>query len=344
MESFEYAPWVVLFSILVFVILYGGCILGQQIMKLPETGKDSLILFSTERTFRSLSVCWDYVLLFTRLVSFGYLLAILIYGSLSYEYAINIWYSFRMWNCLFVELFFLFSLANSVFGLFLPEKLRCCLTNSAAPGYYGYAFFMQMLFVISGATSLFIAVVMFWLQDNSTSFLNLSFNVVPMIFMIVEVRCCLLFLQLTDIMTKLFSQTHTSYPSLLRCTWTSSTCGSTTTGSTSCTCTSTSSRFGSLSRWTGSTHSRTGACFVTHMLVLVRVHCSAAQTCLLPSPRRPMSLADGTSILAYFCIILLNFFSYALWWLFSELKVALHNYMDTRQHSAFIDDSVSSFL
>ena len=193
MESFEYAPWVVLFSILVFVILYGGCILGQQIMKLPETGKDSLILFSTERTFRSLSVCWDYVLLFTRLVSFGYLLAILIYGSLSYEYAINIWYSFRMWNCLFVELFFLFSLANSVFGLFLPEKLRCCLTNSAAPGYYGYAFFMQMLFVISGATSLFIAVVMFWLQDNSTSFLNLSFNVVPMIFMIVEVRCCCFF-------------------------------------------------------------------------------------------------------------------------------------------------------
>ena len=57
-----------------------------------------------------------------------------------------------------------------------------------------------------------------------------------------------------------------------------------------------------------------------------------------------MSLADSTSILAYFCIILLNFFTYALWWLFSELKVALHNYMDTRQHSAFIDDSVSSLL
>ena len=189
MESFTYAPWVVLFSILVFIILYGGSILGQQIMKLPETGKDSLILFSTERTYRSLSVSFDYILLFTRLVSFAYLLGVpLVFGTLTYNTAINIWYSFRMWNCMFVELFFLFSLVNSVIGLFFPETMRCCLTNSAAPGYYGYASFMQMLFVISGATSLFIAVVMFWLQDNSTSLLNLSFNVVPMIFMVVEVR------------------------------------------------------------------------------------------------------------------------------------------------------------
>lgn len=126
-ESFAYAPWVVLFSLLVFIIFYGGCILGQQIMKLSETGKDSLILFSTERTYRSWSDTWDYVLLFTRFVSFAYLLSVpIIYGSITNINMYSLWYSFRIWNCLLVELFFVFNLANSCMGLFLPEGRSDC--------------------------------------------------------------------------------------------------------------------------------------------------------------------------------------------------------------------------
>ena len=124
-ESFAYAPYVVLFSVLVFIIFYGGCILGQQIMKLSETGKDSLILFSTERTYRSWSDSFDYVLLFTRFVSFAYLLGVpLIYGTITNVNMYNIWFSFRIWNCLLVELFFLFSVCNSIIGLFVhPEGM-----------------------------------------------------------------------------------------------------------------------------------------------------------------------------------------------------------------------------
>ena len=107
-----YAPWVVLFSLL----------MGQQMMKLSETGKDSLILFSPERTYRSWSDAWDYVLLFARFVSFVYLLGVpLIYGTVTNANMYNIWYSFRMWNCLLVELFFAFNVANSCIGLFVPE-------------------------------------------------------------------------------------------------------------------------------------------------------------------------------------------------------------------------------
>ena len=187
MVSFEYAPWVVLFSLLIFIVIYGGCILGQQIMKLSETGKDSLILFSTERTYRSFNAFTDYVLLFTRFVSFGYLLgAPIVYFTIESQDGYNIWYSFRLWNCLLVELFFMFSVANSIIGLFVHENARCCLTSSSTNGYYYYAYFMQMLFVVCGATSLFIAVVMYWYEDDSTSIENMSYNVAPAIFMIVE--------------------------------------------------------------------------------------------------------------------------------------------------------------
>ena len=187
MESFEYAPWVVLFSLLMFIFIYGGCILGQQLMKFSETGKDSLILFSTERTYRSFNAVADYVLLFTRFVSFAVLLDMpIVYFTLESELTDNIWFSFRIWNYLLVVFFFALSLVNSIVGLFLPENFRCCLTTSSSGGYYYYAFFMQMLFVVSGATSLFITVMMYWFEDSTTSFEDVLFNIAPSIFMVVE--------------------------------------------------------------------------------------------------------------------------------------------------------------
>lgn len=191
MESFAYAPWVVLFSLLVFIIIYGGCILGQQLMKLSETGKDSLILFSTERTYRSFNAVADYVLLFSRLVSFACLLAVpIIYFTIESELANSIWYSFPIWNYLLVEVFFTFSLGNSIVGLFLPENAWCCLARTSSGGYSGgyyyYALFMQMLFVVCGATSLFVEGVVYWYEDNSTSMEDMWYGVAPVIFMVVE--------------------------------------------------------------------------------------------------------------------------------------------------------------
>ncbi len=45
------------------------------------------------------------------------------------------------------------------------------------------------------------------------------------------------------------------------------------------------------------------------------------------------------ALLTYFLIILLGFATYVVWYSLSELKVAIHNCLDTRLHSAFIDDS-----
>jgi hypothetical protein len=186
MESFEYAPWVVLFSMLVFIIFYGGCILGQQIMKLPETGKDSLILFSTERTYRSFDAIADYVLLFTRLVSFGFLLVVaIIYLTIASETTDKNWSSFVLWNCLLVEVFFTFSLANSFMGLCVHENSRCCLTHPGTGGYYYYALFMQTLFVVSGAASLFAVVVVYLTGGDMTSLEYVSYSA-PALFMLVE--------------------------------------------------------------------------------------------------------------------------------------------------------------
>jgi hypothetical protein len=53
----------------------------------------------------------------------------------------------------------------------------------------------------------------------------------------------------------------------------------------------------------------------------------------------PTPPAHPQALLTYFLIILLSFAAYVVWYWFSELKVALHNCLDTRLHSAFIDDS-----
>ena len=49
-----------------------------------------------------------------------------------------------------------------------------------------------------------------------------------------------------------------------------------------------------------------------------------------------MGLADVNSLLGYFAIIAFNFVTYIVWYGFSEIKVLLHNHLDTRVQSGYL--------
>ena len=282
MTDFTWAPFVFLFLVGFFIVAICGTYFGQWLLQLPETGKDSLILFSAERTFKSLNYCADYFLCFTRFVSFMYMLIIpVVYGSLIAANGYTIWYSFRLWLCALVTFYFFLVTINSVIGLSLSPKNRCCLASSKASGYQYYAAFLQFFFTVAGATSLFVLVIMFWFYDDTLGLLNISFSLAPAFCMIWEM-----------FLSKFYVRFNYFWCNLL---------------------------------------------FLFTYIIVIWL--CAYFNKLAFFPYRALSLQTVTSIRNYFVIFGLNYVLYAVWYWMSELKVLIHNGIDTRLHSAFVDDS-----
>lgn len=198
-QSFEWAPWVVLFSIAVFSVLVLFSYLGQYLLGYAETGRELFILYDVERSYRSFDYYTDYILLTTRFISFVYLVSIpIVYGTIFYEdFGYNVWFSFQLWNCGLAALYFFLAFSNSFIGLLLPEETKLCLrpglsssssssslsTDIPEIHYIWYAYCMQIIFSVVGATSAFIVTLYY---DVSATLLDVSITYSPFIFFTVE--------------------------------------------------------------------------------------------------------------------------------------------------------------
>ena len=173
--------------VMFFIVLAFLTFFGQLIMNLPETGKESLILFSAQRTYRSFDKLTDVIMTMTRLVSVVLSFeTVLSCNLLQIDTEGGKLLSFRIWNCSLIFIYFFLSAVNSLIGLLTTKGNKCCLTSSKSTGYYFYASFLQIIFVISGSSSFFIATGTYWFIDKSLDIWSIKLSILPAVYMSIE--------------------------------------------------------------------------------------------------------------------------------------------------------------
>jgi hypothetical protein len=144
----------------------------------------------------------QYILLFTRLISLGYM-----FGNDVVNYYViegrNGWFWFTIWNVELISVYFFLAVACSIIGLVYGNKISEPYT--AATNYrndhgdaeggsidqyyarlYWFARIVQAFFEVAGGTAFFVTVVAFTLLNPSFDFWNASVHFATSMFMLAE--------------------------------------------------------------------------------------------------------------------------------------------------------------
>jgi len=155
------------------------------------TPRSSQFNINFEKTFTcSVAPSANLLLLFTRLVGFGYVVSVsVIYNYVKYPY--TTWYYFTIWNAQLISVYFLLALTCSVIGVVhggTGGSDRAVHANgptwSQRVNVLGRV--IHVLFEVCGGTACFITVVSFVALNPEFSFSNGSDHFATLVFMLVE--------------------------------------------------------------------------------------------------------------------------------------------------------------
>lgn len=203
-SRFSYFPSLFFLVFAEYVILmiafglyrYYSCCCRPCCKKSP-IAKDNLTM-RFEDSYESISPCFQYLLLATRILSLGYILGVGVIGS--YARNANIWFFFTFWNLELESIYFILAMSCSIVGL---RKNKIAKARSAGredlengqqeneevtwpSAVVGLGKATQVFLEVCGGTAFLVTVVDFVLLDPRFSFWNVTQHFVTSLALVVD--------------------------------------------------------------------------------------------------------------------------------------------------------------
>jgi hypothetical protein len=151
-----------------------------------------------EDSYESISPCFQYLLLVTRILSLGYIAGVGVIGS--YVRHAEIWFYYTFWNLELESIYFILAMSCSIVGL---RKNKIAVTRSAGredlengqrgddevtwpSAVVGLGKATQVFLEVCGGTALLVTVVNFLLLDPQFSFWNVTQHLVTSLTLILD--------------------------------------------------------------------------------------------------------------------------------------------------------------